>query len=123
MQVPSVTLLELTCPLDSGQHIQAARDRKQNKVEYLQLLAELDRLNISNYYETIEITVLGHCHLSTIKNMLNLIIYVYPEVEPSRFSIKGHQDAAASACMLASRRIFLSKDCREWNPQQVICIL
>ena len=55
-QVPSVTLLELTCPLDSGQHIQAARDRKQDEVEYLQLLAELDCLNISNYYETIEIT-------------------------------------------------------------------
>ena len=36
-QVPSVTLLELTCPLDSGQHIQAAHDRKQDKVEYLQL--------------------------------------------------------------------------------------
>ena len=47
-QVPSVTLQELTCPLDSGQHIQAACDRKQDKVEYLQLLAELDRLNISN---------------------------------------------------------------------------
>jgi len=36
-QVPSVTLLELTCPLDSGQHIQAAHDKKQDKVEYLQL--------------------------------------------------------------------------------------
>jgi len=25
-------------------------------------------------------------------------------------------DAAASASMLASRRMFLAKDCREWNP-------
>jgi len=50
----------LTCPLDSTYHIQFARDRKQNEVEYLQLLAEFDRLTIANYYETIEITVLGH---------------------------------------------------------------
>ena len=97
--------------------IVAARDRKQDKVEHLQLLAELDCLNISNYYETIEITVQGHYHLSTIKNMLNLITYVHPEVKPSRSSIKGHLDAAASASMLASRRIFLAKDCREWNPR------
>jgi len=85
-------------------------------VEYLQLLAELDRLNISNYYETVEISVLGHYHLSTIKNMLNLITFVHTEVKTSRSSIKGHLDAAASASMLASRRIFLAKDCREWNP-------
>ena len=58
-----------------------------------------------------------HCyHLSTIKNMFNLITYVHPEVKPSRSSIKGHLDAAASASMLASRRIFLAKDCREWSP-------
>jgi len=32
-QLPFITLLELTCPLDSTQHIQAAQNRKQNKVE------------------------------------------------------------------------------------------
>ena len=47
-----IALLELTCPLDSEHHPQSARLRKQNKVEYQQLLAELDRLNVSNYYET-----------------------------------------------------------------------
>jgi len=30
-----------------------------------------------------------------------------------------HLDAAASASMLASRRIFLAKDCREWNPSSL----
>ena len=48
----SIALLELTCPLDSEHHPQSARLCKQNKVEYQQLLAELDRLNVSNYYET-----------------------------------------------------------------------
>ena len=110
---PSITLLELTCPLDSSQHIQAARDRKQNKV---QLLAEFDRLNISNYYDTIEIFVLGHYQPSTVTNLLNLLTFVHPVVKPSRSAIKKLLDAAASASMLASRRIFLVKDCREWNP-------
>ena len=54
-------LLELTCPLDSMQHLEAARDRKQSKEEYLQILAELDRLGFPSHYDTIELSVLGHC--------------------------------------------------------------
>jgi len=51
--------------------------------------------------------VLGHYHLSTIKNMLNLIMFVHPEVKTSRSSIKGHLDAATSASsMLTSRKVF-----------------
>ena len=42
----SIALLELTCPLDSIHHLESARSRKQNKLEYQQLLADLDRLNI-----------------------------------------------------------------------------
>ena len=114
-QFPSITLLELTCPLDSAEHIQTAQKRKQNKVEYLQLLAEFDCLNIPNYYETIEITVLGHYQLSTIKNLLNLLKFVHPELSTSKSSIKKCLDDAASASMLASRRIFLARDCKEWT--------
>ena len=111
-QRPSITLLELTCPLDSAQHIQAARDRKQNKAEYLQLLAEFDRLNIPHYYDTIEITVLDHYQLSTVKNILYLLTFVYPVLSISKSSIKECLDDAASASILASRRIFLAKDCK-----------
>ena len=38
----SVALLELTFPLDSMQHLESARDCKQSKEEYLQILSELD---------------------------------------------------------------------------------
>ncbi|XP_065884075.1 uncharacterized protein [Dysidea avara] len=75
-QSSSITLLELTCPLDSIHHIQSARNRKQSKTEYLQLLAEFDRLNIANYYDTIEITVLGHFQVSSIKNLSSLLNFV-----------------------------------------------
>ena len=39
-----------------------------NKTEYLQLLAKLDRLNISNYYTTaVEVSVLGHYLHDSVK--------------------------------------------------------
>ena len=112
----SICLLELTCPLDSPQHIQAARDRKQSKVEYLQLLAEFDRLKISNYYDTIEISVLGHYQPSTVKDMLKLLAFVNPDFETSRSAIKAWLDSAAAASISASQRIFLSRNCKEWCP-------
>ena len=112
----SICLLELTCPLDSPQHIQAARDRKQSKVEYLQLLAKFDRLKISNYYDTIEISVLGHYQPSIVKDMLKLLAFVNPDFETSRSAIKAWLDSAAAASISASQRIFLSRNCKEWCP-------
>jgi len=56
----TVALLELTCPLDSTQHLEAARNREQSKQEYLQVLSELDRLEMFFFYDTIEVSVLGH---------------------------------------------------------------
>ena len=73
LQVHSVAMLELTCPLDSVHHLESAWNRKQSKVEYLQLLAEFDRLSISSYYETIEISALGHYQPASIGNYLNFI--------------------------------------------------
>ena len=45
--------LELTCPLDSIHHLKSARDRKQTKEDYLQILSELDRLGTPSYYNMI----------------------------------------------------------------------
>ena len=56
-------IIELTCPLGSRQYLESAHCRKQQKPEYLQLLAELDCLNIANYYSTVEVSVLGHLPL------------------------------------------------------------
>ena len=51
-------LFEFTCPLDSTNHLEQARTR--NRVSPDRLLSELDRLDIPNYYETLEISLLGH---------------------------------------------------------------
>ena len=55
----AVALLELPCPLDCTQHLEAARDRKQSKQEYLQICQ-------SSLYDTIELSVLGHYLCSTL---------------------------------------------------------
>ena len=117
-QSSSITLLELTCPLDSIHHIQSARNRKQSKTEYLQLLAEFYRLNIANFYDTIEITVLGHFQVSSIKNLSSLLNFVQADyaadIRISKHIIKEWLDAAASASISASQRIFLARNCTEW---------
>ena len=68
---PSVALVELTCPLDSEHNIHSARSIKQNNAKYYQPLAEFDRLQGQNYYETIEISVLGHYLPSSVQNIKN----------------------------------------------------
>ena len=112
----SIALLELTCPLDSEHHLQTARLRKQNKVEYQQLLAELDRLNVSNYYETLEISVLGHYHPSCVKNLWNLLHFVHQDILVSKAALRKILDSALQKCIIASQRIFMARDCREWFP-------
>ena len=71
----SLLLFELTCPLDSAHHLREARSRKQDKIEYHQILSELDRLDITNYYETLEISVLGHYHQYSVTNTYNALLF------------------------------------------------
>ena len=69
-------LFELTCPLDGTHHLREARSRKQDKIEYHQILSKLDRLDITNYYETLEISVLGHYHQYSVTNTYNALRFV-----------------------------------------------
>ena len=112
----AVALLELTCPLDSEHHLEAARSRKQGKLEYQQLLAELDRLDFSNYYETLEVSVLGHYQKSSVKNILNVLHFIHSDLSPAKVSVRQMLDTAAMKCISASQRIFMSRKCSEWFP-------
>ena len=113
-ETSSVALLELTCPLDSEHHIEAARSRKQNKTEYLQLLAEFDRLRIDNYYETVEISVLGHYQPSCIQNFKTFVDFIHPSTT-TKSSIRQTFDDAAKAYISCSQKIFLARNCSEWT--------
>ena len=72
-------IIELTGPLDSRQHLESAQCRKQQKPGYLQLLAELDRLNITNYYSTVEVSVFGH-YLPDSVNALKDVVFSWIKI-------------------------------------------
>ena len=109
-QVHSVAMLELTCPLDSVHHLESVWNRKQSKVEYLQLLVEFDRLNISSYYETVEISTLGHYQPASIGNYLNFIKFSNPTIIVLKSTVRKCLDYAAYQSILASERIFLARN-------------
>ena len=76
-----IGIIKLSCPLDSIQHIESACNRKLVKPEYMQLMVELDRLNVSHCYRTVEVSVLGHFQSSSIiaiKDMVNFTQQVLP---------------------------------------------
>ena len=98
----SVTFLEfeLTFPLDSIQHIQAAMTESRIKcVEHLQLLAwppEHLQLLWHNRYTCARTLPTFHSQKYVEFDNVIIILY-YLEVKPSRSAIKGHLDTAASA--------------------------
>jgi len=55
-------IIELTCPLDSVQHIKSDYDQKQSKSEYWQL----GSAGPFAYYKTVEVSVLGHFQYSYV---------------------------------------------------------
>ena len=119
-QVHCVAMLELTCPLDSVHHLKSAHNRKQSKVEYLQLFAEFDRLNIKSHYETIEISALGHYQPASIGNIQNFI--QFSNCNTPKLAIRQCLDDAANHSILVFKRIFLAQNCKEWlDPVNVTC--
>jgi len=106
-------ITELTCPLDSIQHIESARNRKLFKPEYVQLLAELDCLNISHCYRTVEISVVGHFQpssISTIKDVVNFTQQVLPF---SKGNARELLNGMANPSISASQRIFYERNSKE----------
>ena len=104
----AVVLLELTCPLDSIQHFESARDRKQTKEDYLQILSELDRLGTPCYYNTIEICVLGHYLQSSLSSLCNTLGYIQQATTILWSQYRKLLDEAAGLSITASR-IFLAR--------------
>ena len=107
-------IIELTCPLDSQQHLESAHCRKQQKPEYLQLLAELDRLNIANNYSTVEVSVLGH-YLPDSVNALKDVFFMDQDLLFSKASVRAVLNEMAGASISASQRIFFGRNCKEWT--------
>ena len=84
--------------------------RKQNKPNYLQFLAHLQ---ISNYYETVEISVLRHYHPSSIQNIKRLTDFIQPSVT-STSTISQILDSAARISVISFQKIFMAQNCCIW---------
>ena len=108
-----MALLELTCPLDSIHHLESARDRKQSKEEYHQLLSEFDRLGVPCFYDTVELSVLGHYLQSSLSSLYNIMNFVQQPISKSQ--CRKIFDEAAGLSISASRRIFLARNCSDWT--------
>ena len=77
-------MLERTCPLDSIHHLESVKDRKQCKEEYLQILSELEHLGVLYYYNTIELSVVGHYLLSSLSALYKTLNFINYSVSMSQ---------------------------------------
>ena len=76
------------------------------------------QLQIPNYYETIEISVLGHYLPSSIQNIKNSIDFVQLSVA-TKSSIRQILDNAARQCMTCLQKIFLARNCSDWSTEHL----
>ena len=111
----SVALLKLTCPLDSFHRLESARERKQRKTEYQQILSEFDRLGFLCSYYTIELSILGLYLPSSLSSFQNCVNFIQNEVTMTHSNCRRIFDLAAVASISSSRQIFMAKDCTEWS--------
>ena len=117
----SVALLELTCPLDSVHHLESARERKQKKTEYQQILSEF--VGILCSYYTIELSVLGHYLPSSLSSFQNCVNFIQNEITMTCSNCRRIFDLAAVVSISSSRRIFMAKDCTEWSVELVLILI
>jgi len=98
-ELRTISLLELTCPFN---YLFAAHQRKESKLEYQQIVGELDHLGFASKYFTIEIGYLGHYLKETIKLMKLISHQTYS-------NSRALLDKAAAVAIATSQRIFLSR--------------
>ena len=84
------------------------------KEEYQLLLSELDRLGIVNFYDTIEMSVLGHYLPSSLSSFRNCVNFIQNNFTMLKSQCKRIFDLAAAISISSSRRIFMAKSCQEW---------
>ena len=113
----TVALLELTCPLDSDYHLEAARSCKQSKLEYQQILAELD---FPNSYETLEVSVLGHYQRFAVENIRFLLRFIHSALPLPKAVVQRMLDLAAKKSISTSQRIFMARSSSEWFSPELI---
>ena len=106
-----VTLLELTVCGNSRESMMQARERKQHKRPYLEIINDLHRKGLNAKYDTIEIGALGHCTKDTQYHLSRL----FPQM--NRIQWQNILDQAGEVAIACSKSVFLARNNLEWrNP-------
>ena len=87
--------------------MESVRSRKLCKPEYVQLLAELDRLKIPHCYRTVEVSVLGHFQPNSIVAIKDVINFTQQVPLFSKGSARNLLFKMTSASISASQRYFM----------------
>ena len=81
----------------------------------MQLVAELDHLNIANYYSTVEVSVLGHYLPDSVNALKDVVFFMDQDLLFSKASVRAVLNEMAGASISASQRIFFGRNCKEWT--------
>jgi len=49
-------------------------------IKIVQILSELDRLNVTNFYETLEISILGHYRQFSVTKTYNVLYFIDKDI-------------------------------------------
>jgi len=101
----SLLLFELTCPLDGAHHLDLINKLKMNITKSYR---ELDHLN-ANFYETLEVSVLGHYHQFSATNIYNVLLFIDKSIPITKSLVRQMLDDASRVCITASQRIFMAR--------------
>ena len=82
IQGKDVQLLELTVPIHTKDGLQAARERKQTKPNYIALINDLEAMGFSANLDTLEVGSLGHFDKEAIATLHAIL----PNLTRSRIS-------------------------------------
>ena len=107
--VRAYLLVGLNCSFE------AARDRKQGKTEYLEIVSELQRLGVDSVYETLELSVLGHYLTSSLVSLKRCVNFIQGVENFSKCDSRRILQLAATISISSSRRIFLARNSTEWS--------
>ena len=102
-----ISILELTVPTNTPKALQQARERKQNKIEYISLIEDI-RLNAWTVtYDTVEIGSLGHFTKDTIHAVKSILPTVLSDSSCALSQSKNILLSASRVSISCSRCIFL----------------
>ena len=82
-------------------------------MEYQEIMSEFEYMGVDCYYDTLELSVLGHYLPSSLTSLKNCVNYIQDEENFSKSNCRQILELAAAIFISSSRKIFLVRNCPE----------